>query len=116
MCADSAKNIYASNQLLLNGEVESNGLEAVALSLSLLSDWQVAEKPILGPEELLDFCPQCTRLQAVGRVTRRQAGKQQESYCCCKCGFRFTKEYVIGEVDKIAINSEIPGCGSWSIF
>ncbi|VVB62602.1 Uncharacterised protein [uncultured archaeon] len=81
-------------------------MEAVALSLSLLSDWQVAKKPILGPEDLLDFCPQCTRLQAVGRVTWRQAGKQQESYCCMKCGFRFTKEYVIGEVDN-AKNSEI---------
>jgi hypothetical protein len=42
----------------------------------------------------------------VGRVTWRQAGTQQESYRCCKCGFRFTKEYVIGEVDN-ARNSKI---------
>lgn len=76
------------------------------VDLSLLSDWQVAEKPILGLDEILDFCPRCTRLQAVGKVICRQAGKQQVSYRCRNCGFRFTKEFVIGEVDN-AHNSEI---------
>lgn len=64
--------------------------------MSMLSEWQRAEALEYGlePGEILDFCPRCTRLSAVGRITQQKDGVQKESYCCRKCGFHFTKEFM----------------------
>jgi len=77
----------------VSGEVERRGSGPATVDLmSLLSDWQVAiEKPALGPNDILDFCPKCTRLLAIGNIASVQHNVQIEEYNCTGCGFSFTK-------------------------
>lgn len=86
------KSIYLRSSKL-SGEVEAEQWACDSRIMSLMTDWQKKLPPHVKIGELLDYCPRCTRLQAVGKRTAFGNG-YSESYTCRACGFRFTKKYV----------------------
>lgn len=61
--------------------------------MSLLTDWQVEKKPDVPPGVRLDFCPRCTRLQAIGYISSDEGTRYSETYICQACKFHFTKMF-----------------------